>query len=128
MIIWLVLLAPGIFAALYFEYIMKLKSSIKKQAAIWLCFSFFINFFVVAAIWLRGYDSISFWSLDVNSPTFSVPFAVKYMAFSAVWAILLPWVAALFSTFAIKRESLEKHVDDLIVTRKMNKNRRERKK
>jgi hypothetical protein len=99
MLIWLILLlvAPGIFAALYFEHIMEQKNSLLKQTTIGISFAFFINLFTTTIIWLRGYENI-YWSLDDNSILLSVSFCVKYMVISTAFAVLLPWVVAMFST------------------------------
>jgi len=113
---WLVILAPGVFAALYFEYIMNLKNSVAKQVAIWICFSFFINLFVATAIWIRGHYGMNFELLDVSSPAFSLSFAVRYMGLATILAILLPWIAALFST--INRQTWDKYIKELPIAEK----------
>jgi hypothetical protein len=97
MIIWLVLMliAPGMFAMLFYEYITGKKNGPVGQIIISVCFMFFINMLTLTAVWLRGNERI-IWTADAASVISSVSFSIRYMALAVFFAFLLPWVVALF--------------------------------
>ena len=99
MIIWLFLLliVPSLIATLYYEHIIKQKSNLLNQIVTGCIYCYFINFFAISIIWLRGHDYL-YWTLDGRSDLNHVQFCVKYMLITIVLAVLLPWIAVTIRT------------------------------
>ena len=90
----LMLLAPAVLSIFLFERFRGTKLSIEKRIAALMIFAFIINMIVYAAIWLRGWDYVA-WTLGSESVLNSVPFCLKYMALSLLFAVIIPFAASL---------------------------------
>ena len=90
----LLLLAPSLISVLLYERFKGYELPILKRIALWIVFAFLVNMIVYAAIWLRGWESIS-WGLDNGSDLYNVAFCLKYMVLSLVAAVIIPFVLSL---------------------------------
>ena len=90
----LLLLVPALISVLIYEKLKGYELTIFKRFALWISFVFLINFISYAAVWIRGWNYIS-WTLDKASDLNSVSFCLKYMAMSLVSAITFPFVLSL---------------------------------
>ena len=95
MFIWLamILITPGVFAALLFYRFTGAEGGALKRLAVGACFVFFVNLLATAAAWLMGHTYIN-WSLNGDSVLYSASFCVKYMLISTGFAFLLSLAAA----------------------------------
>lgn len=92
----LMLLAPAVLSVYLYERFKGYDLTTEKRIALLLIFALIINTIVYAAIWLRGWESIS-WTFDSTSELRSVSFCLKYMALSLVFAVALPFAASLIN-------------------------------
>ena len=90
----LLLLSPALISLLLYERFKAQTHSNLKRVALLFVFAFLINMIAYAAIWLRGWDYIS-WSLNSSSTMTMVSFCLKYMAISLLFAIIIPFVLSL---------------------------------
>jgi len=90
----LMLLAPALLSVLLFEQFKGTKLPCFERASLLLVFSSLINMLSYAALWLRGWSTIS-WTLDGASSMTNVSFCLKYMALSLVFAVALAFVCSL---------------------------------
>lgn len=90
----LLLLVPGLISVLLYERFKGYTLSHYKRAVLLLIFAFLINMGVYAAIWIRGWEYVS-WTLDSASVMSGVSFCLKYMALSLVYAVVIPFVLSL---------------------------------
>ena len=85
----LMLLVPALISVLLYERFRDYELSNQKRILLLLVFSFLINMIVYAALWLRGWDYVS-WTLNSASAMTGVSFCLKYMALSLVSAVIIP--------------------------------------
>ena len=97
----LILLAPAVLSVFLYERFRGETMSLESRLALFVIFAFLINAAVYVAIFLRGWDTI-IWSLDSSSTLASVPFCLKYMALSLIFAIAIPYAVSLVKV--IKRK------------------------
>ena len=90
----LMLIAPAALSLFLFERFKGHKLSIDKRIGMLMVFALVINMIVYAAIWLRGWDYVA-WTLDDRSVLTSVPFCLKYIALSLVFAVAIPFALSL---------------------------------
>ena len=90
----LLLLVPALISIILYERFIGHALSDRKRAVLLLIFAFLINMLVYAAIWLRGWDYVS-WTLDSASELTHTSFVFKYMALSLVFAVIIPYVLSL---------------------------------
>ena len=90
----LLFLVPPMISVFLYERFKGYKLSHYKRGALFLIFAYFINMISYAAIWLRGWDYIS-WTLDGASSITGVSFCLKYMALSLMFAAIMPFLLSL---------------------------------
>lgn len=90
----IMLLAPAVLSVYLYERFKGYNLTTEKRIALMMIFALIINMIVYAAIWLRGWERIS-WTFDSSSELRSVSFCLKYMALSIAFAVILPFAASL---------------------------------
>ena len=90
----LMLLAPAVISVYLFEMFKGDRLSIEHRIVFFIVFAFLINMIVYAAIWLRGWETIS-WSLGSDSEMKKVSFCLKYMALSLLFSAAIPYALSL---------------------------------
>lgn len=90
----LMLIAPAVLSVYLYEQIKGERLSVEYRIALLIIFAFLINMFVYAAIWLRGWETLS-WSLNGTSELTKVPFCLKYMVLSLILSVAIPYALSL---------------------------------
>ena len=90
----IMIFAPGFISVLVFEQMKGCEFSNFKRVAMYFMFAFLINTAAYAAIWIRGWEQIS-WDSDGVSDLYNVSFCLKYMALSLVAAVVIPTILGL---------------------------------
>ena len=90
----LMLIAPAVLSVYLFELFKGERLLAEYRIALLVIFTFLINMIVYVAIWLRGWETIS-WSFGRDTSLTSVSFCLKYMALSLLFAVVIPYALSL---------------------------------